>query len=225
MENFIRMVLLLKEVATELVWKVLETKYQPADFKSFLLQRQHALYHLYINKGRCCVCGLNAKFTNQQPIKKSQFDQLFVHQIQNKCQNNVRNHSCTYDVVQNVKVSDLDITLCITIIMNCYKGLLTPQEESNLQNIRQIRNEIAHYQNNVDLTQNEFYRMCGMVANATISLARDISQEYCNEIQDKIKRLKERKVLSVTEEYTECLQEILRWNIQTEDVRIVYFKK
>ncbi|CAG2212537.1 unnamed protein product [Mytilus edulis] len=153
--------------------------------------------------------------------KKNQFDQLFVQQISNKCQNNVRNHSCTYDVDQNIKVSDLDITLCITIIMNCYEGSLTPQEDTNLRNIRQIRNEIAHYQNNVDLTQNEFYRMCGTVANATISLARDISQEYCNEIQDRIKRLKERKILAAAEEYMECLHHILQWNMQAENNVVV----
>lgn len=104
MENFIRMVLLLKEVATELVWKVLENKYQPDDFKSFLLQKKHILYHLYLNKGCCCACGPNAKLPNQQ-------------------------------------------------------------------------------------------------------------------LQDRIKRLKDRKILAAAEEYTECLHHILQWNMQTENVR------
>lgn len=224
MENFIRMVFLLREVATELVWKVLEVKYHPDDFKSFLLQQKHVLYHLCFNKGRCCACGLNAMLLNQQPIKKSQFDQLFVQQIKNKCQSNVRNHSCTYDIAQNIKVSDLDITLCISIIMNCYGGSLTRQEETNLRDIRQIRNEIAHFQNDVDLTQHEFYRMSKTVASATIFLANNISQDYCNEIQDRIKRLEERKILSAAAEYTECLHEILHWNMQTEDVRNVILK-
>lgn len=212
MDNFTRVFLFLREIATELVRNFLKKKSQPDEFQDFLRTNIHLLYHLCHNRGRCCLCGLYSNVSQQSVIKKQQFDNLFCHARQ-QCGSHAC--CCMYDVNPTIRLDDIDITLTITLIFNCYKSTLTQQEQNCLTDIRSIRNEIAHFSHDKDLTDSEYYTMCGQLSNAVIYLAQCIDKTYGSDIHERIVRLKSRTISP--EEYTDSLVETIRCQKGTEE--------
>ena len=208
--------MLLTEVATEVVRSFLKYKYHPSDFKTFIQQHSHIIYHLH-NNSRCCSCGLATNFPRQQVIKKCQFDKLLLKHGQN-CSRS-RFCSCGYIAAANIQLDDNDITLCITLINNCYGNSLSQQDDTSLQDTRQVRNEVAHFSHNADISDNELYTMMGKVKNGVIHLAGCIDKNYCTEIQERISRIESRPYLAI--DYLDVLRQLLQWQLENEEVGIV----
>lgn len=215
MENFIRMFMLLREVAVGVTRTFLKDNIKPNSFETFLQQNKHELYHLCYNRGRCCSCGLSPTFPRQAVIRKAQLDMLFVQQPVVNCSSNPRSCSCSYIATQNIELDTIDITLCIAIINNLIT--LNQQQNDCLTEIRNVRNEISHFAHTDDIDGAEFYRMWGAVTNASIHLATYINHMYSADIQDKIERLRTRTISPV--EYTETLREIVKWMKENYEVR------
>lgn len=207
MEKLMRVFLFLQKIVTELVETFLKSKFQPDNFQTFLLNQRHTLFHLYSNQRPCCVCNRNENFGNQQIVRKVQFDKFFV-QGQNTCNIRSNNHSCIYSVRPNVKVSELDVTLAITILKNCCATSLTQQELQSLDNIRKTRNDIAHIARNSDIDENEFDLMWSVLENAALNLAKAVDQKYFNDIKPRIRKMRNRRILAASADYTEYLNQL-----------------
>ncbi|CAC5365722.1 HMCN [Mytilus coruscus] len=207
MEKLIRVFLFHQTIVTELVGNFLKKQFQPDNFQTFLLNQRHTLFHLYSNQRPCCVCNRNENLRNQQVVRKVQFDLLYV-KGQNTCHNHSNNHSCIYIAAPNVKVSVLDVTLAITILKNCYATSLNLQELQSLDDIRKIRNDIAHIPRNSDISENEFGRMWSVLENAALNLTKAFDQEHFNDIKLKIRKLRNRRILAASGDYTEYTNQI-----------------
>ncbi|CAC5400191.1 unnamed protein product [Mytilus coruscus] len=216
MENFVRMFMLLVEVAVGVIRAFLEDKIKPDNFESFLQQHRHDLYHLCYNRGRCCSCGLSPTFPTQAVIRKAQLDILFVQRPGVNCSSNSRVCSCSYIATPNIQLNTIDITLCFAIINNFIT--LDKNQNDFLNDIRVVRNEISHFAHQHDITSVEFDRMWKKVIKASIHLATCINNTYSADIQDKIERLRTRPILAV--EYTESLREIVKWINGNEENRV-----
>lgn len=202
-----RVFLFLQKIVSELVETFLKNKFQPDNFQTFLLNQRHTLFHLYSNQRPCCVCNRTENFRNQQVFRKVQFDKLFV-QGQNTCNILSNNHSCIYSARPNVKVSELDVTLTITILKNCCATSLTKQELQSLDDIRNIRNDFAHIPSNSDISENEFGRMWSVLENAVLNLAKTFNQDYVYDVKPKIRKLRNKQILRASGDYTEYLNQL-----------------
>lgn len=215
MENFVRMFMILAEVAVGVIRAFLEDKIQPDNFETFLRKHKHDFYHLCYNRGRCCSCGLSPTLPTQAVLRKAQLDILFVQQPSVNCSSNSRFCCCSYIPTPSIQLDTIDITLYIAIINNFIT--LNQQQNDCLNDIRIIRNEIFHFGHQHDIDSAEFYRMWGTVTNASIHLAGCINHTYSADIQGTIERLRTRTILAV--EYTESLREIVKWLNHDEEVR------
>ncbi|XP_052073708.1 uncharacterized protein LOC127711642 [Mytilus californianus] len=215
MENFVRMFMLLKEVAVGVIRAFLEDNIIPVSFEIFLQRHIHDLYHLCYTR-RCCSCGLSKTFPTKAVIIKAQLDILFVQQPGVNCSSNSRFCCCSYIATPNIQLDTIDITLCIAIIKNFIT--LNQQQNDCLTEIRNVRNEISHLAHEHDIDSTEFYRMWGKVTNASIHLAAYTNHTYSADIQDKIERLRTRPILAV--EYTESLREIVKWMKENDENRV-----
>lgn len=210
-KNFLRQFLLLSDIAVNVVRTFLESKYLPDDFETFLEKNKALLYHLHdIRRSGCCTC---VNLPRQQIIRKAQFDKLFVGNG-NLCQQRAQRCHCKFVAIPKTKPSDIDLTLGITLLNNCFT--LTPQEEQSFTDIRTIRNEISHFSHDNDIDDSIFNNMWGKITSATIYLAMCISQEYSQEVQEKIRLLKERTLLPV--EYTDSLLVMCQWKLNHDEV-------
>lgn len=211
LQNFVRQFLLLSEIAVSVVKTFLENKYQPDDFKTFLENNRVLLYHLHDNRrSGCCTC---INFPRQQIIRKVQFDKLFVPNGQ-QCPKSAPKCHCNVMASPGIQLADVDLTLSICLLNNCY--LLNPQQIQCVTDIRTARNDIAHFAHDTDIDNMTFNIMWGTVTKATTRLAVCISPNYCTEIQDKIRQLKERTLSPV--EYTDALLEICQWKLNHDEV-------
>lgn len=211
LKNFVRQFLLLSEIGANVVRAFLESKYQHGDFETFLEINKILIFHLKDNYRRgCCTC---VNFPHTTVIRKAQFDQLFVTNGQN-CPKRAQNCHCQFIANPNIQLVDIDLTLVGILLNNCFT--LTPQQKDCAKDIRENRNEISHFAHKKDIDDRTFYAMWGTVTNAAIHLAMCISQDYSNNIRDKIRLLKERTISPV--EYTDALLEIYRWKMNHDEV-------
>ncbi|XP_063397621.1 uncharacterized protein LOC134681920 [Mytilus trossulus] len=207
MEKLVRVFLFLQTIITELVGKFLNKQLQPDNFQTFLLNRKHILFHLYRNGRPCCACSRNENLGHQQVVKKVQFDLLYV-QGKNTCNVRSYNHSCIYSAAPSVKVSELDVTLAITILKNCFANSLNLHELQSLDDIRKIRNDIAHNARNSDISEKEFCRMWSILEEAALKLAKAFDQEYFNDIKSKMRQQRDRRILATSEDYKEYSKQL-----------------
>ncbi|CAC5390161.1 HMCN [Mytilus coruscus] len=89
------------------------------------------------------------------------------------------------------------------ILKNCYATSLNLQELQSLDDIRKIRNDIAHIARNGDIDENEFGRMWSVLENAALNLAKAFDQEYFNDIKSKMRKQRDRRILAASGDYTE----------------------
>ncbi|CAC5400206.1 RPGRIP1L [Mytilus coruscus] len=209
-ENFGRQFLLLSEIGVNVVRAFLESKYQPADFETFLENNEIKIFHLQNNyRSGCCTC---VNFPRQQIIRKAQFDKLFVSNGQ-QCQALTQCCHCKVSARPNIQLVEMDLTLVSTLLHICFT--LTPPQKDCVKHIRENRNEISHFAHNNDIIGMTFKTMWRTITNTTIHLAMCIGQSYCTEIQDRIRLLKERTFLPV--EYTNSLLEIYQWKLKQDE--------
>lgn len=200
MEKVVRVFLFLQTIITELVGKFLNKQLQPDNFRTFLLNRKHLLFHLYCNRRPCCACSRNENIRPQQVVNQVQFDLLYV-KGKNTCNVVSNNHSCIYSASPTVKVSELDVTLAIKILKNCFSNSLNLHELQSVDDIRKIRNDIAHTAINSDISENDFCRMWSVLEKAALKLAKAFDQEYFNDIKSKMRQQRDRRILATSEDY------------------------
>lgn len=199
MERFVKLYLLLVEVATDVLQKLFENRFKAdsiPDFTRFLQNHSHELFHLcFTRSGPCCMCQNQNTLGNQhQVINVTQFEKLFSKSGNISCGKNSRNHCCEYVVKAGLTLIDVDVTFGSSLILHFYQSSLNRQELDCIGNIRTSRNKISHYSGNSDIPVSEFYALWGNIQNASIHLASCLSNHYRDKIEDEIKRLCNRDI-------------------------------
>ncbi|VDI45704.1 Hypothetical predicted protein, partial [Mytilus galloprovincialis] len=151
------------------------------DLGPFLQNENHAIFHEFFPKTKCCQCKDSAYKTSTRKVclGQNQFDKLYVSSGTEVSHHEVRKGSiikqhcsCKFVPRQHVKVKDLDIILIYAIISSCFDAVSPPGYPELFMKIKNIRNDIVHIGRGYALSFEDFNAKWDILEQTSLEIAR-----------------------------------------------------
>lgn len=154
------------------------------DWKDFLNENIHAIYHLWINNTYCCKCQTAdpaIKLPQKKILNRDQIELLFKidgpetpnHFIKDREKRITQQCICKVSVKPSSDLQDIDCSLLRSILRNCEKTKDDYEKCTHLDDILEVRNAVSHAPRTAmnDLNYKELW---GKLKEAVLLLAEKI---------------------------------------------------
>ncbi|CAG2251441.1 SAMHD1 [Mytilus edulis] len=164
------------------------------DLGPFLQNENHAIFHEFFPKTKCCQCKDSAYKTSTRKVclGQNQFDKLYVSSGTEISHHEVRKGSiikqhcsCKFVPRQHVKVKDLDIILIYAIISSCFDAVSPPGYPELFMKIKNIRNDIVHIGRGYALSFEDFNAKWDILEQTSLEIARLTCETHQQGIKNK----------------------------------------
>lgn len=153
------------------------------DFTNFLNAREikHTVFHLHINRTKCCECKSKRLFKHPQVIKEDQLNIIYSytgskpHEVREQIttdKSRVTKH-CICFLTPKASLNDLDVSLLSILLKNCC-GDFTGRHFIN--NLVEIRNFVSHLPEIDSLKENDVDKHIELFKNAVRGLSACVSE-------------------------------------------------